>query len=52
VSTPYHVQGHGMAMQIDEKMIHDMTVIPAEDIQRRAILRWWPLSRRGWLKVE
>ena len=52
VGTPYQVQGHGMGFAIDGKMIHDMTVVQATDIQRRAILRWWPLSRRGWLKVE
>ena len=51
VSTRYQIQGHGVAV-VDQGVIREMAVVAASDIRGTAVMRWWPLSRRGWLKVE
>jgi hypothetical protein len=49
VSTVYQVGGYGM--QLTSGMISDVCVLKKGDIEARAVMRWFPLARRGFLRA-
>jgi hypothetical protein len=49
VSAVYQVQMHGM--QLTDAMVCDVCILRAGDIEARAVLRWFPLARRGFLRA-
>jgi hypothetical protein len=48
VSSPYEVTVRGR--QVTDEAIRNVSVFPADEIRGRAFLRWWPLSRRGFIE--
>lgn len=50
VSVPYNVQVHGV--ELNSSVILGMCLVKHSDIEAKAFLRWWPLSRRGFIKVD
>lgn len=48
VSARYNVRAHGI--QLNSTHIHRVCVVKASDIEAKAFMRWWPLSRRGFIK--
>jgi hypothetical protein len=50
VSIPYNIYAHGM--RVDEVVIRQMCLVQPSDIEAKAFLRWWPLSRRGFIRVD
>ncbi len=48
ISSSYQVTGHGR--RLTAEAIRSVSVFTAEDIRGQAVLRWWPLSRRGFLE--
>ena len=49
VSSAYTVQVHGNARLTDDA-IRNACLVEAEDIEGRAFMRWWPLTRRGFIE--
>jgi hypothetical protein len=50
VSTVYNVQVHGNIM-IDAGIVERACVVRSSDIEAVAIMRWFPLARRGFLRA-
>jgi hypothetical protein len=50
VSVPYYVQAHGV--ELNSSVILRMCLVKPSDIEAKAFLRWWPLSRRGFIKED
>jgi len=48
VSSRYSVSAHGI--QLTASHIKQVCVLKTNDIEVKAFMRWWPLSRRGFLK--
>lgn len=48
VSTRYNVSAHGV--QLTASHIKQVCVVKRSDIEAKAFMRWWPLSRRGFIK--
>lgn len=48
VSTQYTVTAHNV--NLDASYICQACVVKASDIEAEAFMRWWPLSRRGFLR--
>ncbi len=48
VSVQYNVRAHGI--QLGASHINQVCMVKAGDIEAKAFMRWWPLSRRGFLK--
>jgi len=51
VSTVYHIDVHGH-IQLTSTMICDVCILRAGDIEARAVMRWFPLARRGFLRTD
>jgi hypothetical protein len=51
VSTEYNVYGHGVA-ELTEQYIAPICRIKASAIEAKAIMLWFPLDRRGYLKED
>jgi hypothetical protein len=50
VSVPYNIYAHGVELSSSE--ILRMCLVKPGDIEAKVFLRWWPLSRRGFIKVD
>jgi hypothetical protein len=50
VSTDYMVHAHGMNLSAD--MIYNTCVLKRDDIEAHAVMRWLPVSRRGFLRAD
>jgi hypothetical protein len=50
VSAVYQFYGYGM--QLTSDAIRDVCVLKKGDIEARAIMRWFPLARRGFLRAD
>ena len=50
VSTVYNVQVHGNIM-MDAGIVERACVVRSSDIEAVAIMRWFPLARRGFLRA-
>lgn len=50
VSIPYNTYAHGI--QVSEPVISQLCLVQPSDIEAKAFLCWWPLSRRGFIKVD
>ena len=48
VSARYNVRAHGI--QLSSTHIHRVCVVKASDIEAKAFMRWWPLSKRGFIR--
>jgi type IV secretory pathway protease TraF len=48
VSSRYSVRAHGI--QLRASHIRQVCMVKTSDIEAKAFMRWWPLSRRGFLK--
>ena len=48
VSSRYNVRAHGI--QLNASHIKQVCVVKTSDIEAKAFMRWWPLSRRGFIK--
>jgi len=48
VSVPYTVRAHGV--RLSSSYIGQVCVLQAGDIEAKAFMLWWPLSRRGFLR--
>ena len=46
----YNVHGHGVVL--NGSVILRMCLVESGDIEAKAFLCWWPLSRRGFIKVD
>ena len=49
VSTDYAVAVHGQAA-VNEQVISSVCLVPTSDLRGRAFMRWWPLSKRGFME--
>jgi len=50
VSTVYNVQVHGNIM-MDAGIVGHACMVRSSDIEARAVMRWFPLARRGFLRA-
>jgi hypothetical protein len=50
VSTVYQFYGHGM--QLTSSMISNVCVLKKGDIEALAVMRWFPLAKRGFLRPD
>jgi hypothetical protein len=50
VSTVYNVQVHGNIM-MNAGMVERACVVRSSDIEAKAVMRWFPLARRGFLRA-
>jgi type IV secretory pathway protease TraF len=48
VSASYNVAGHGIMPEASH--ISQVCLVTASDIEAKAFMRWWPLSRRGFIR--
>jgi len=48
ISVPYTVRAHGV--RLSSSYIQQVCSLRAGDIEAKAFMRWWPLSRRGFLR--
>lgn len=48
VSSRYNVTAHGM--QLEVSYISKVCLVKADDIEAKAFMRWWPLSKRGFIR--
>jgi len=48
VSSRYNVRAHGIALNASH--ISQVCTVHTSDIEAKAFMSWWPLSRRGFLK--
>lgn len=48
VSIRYSVAAHGI--QLEASHIKQVCIVHTSDIEAKAFMKWWPLSRRGFLK--
>jgi hypothetical protein len=48
VSVPYTVRSRGV--RLSSSYIQQVCFVRAGDIEAKAFMRWWPLSRRGFLR--
>ena len=48
VSAEYNVNAHGV--EFDSSYINHVCIVKAEDIGAKAFMRWWPLSKRGFIR--
>lgn len=51
VNNVYNIAGHG-ALALNDAMIGRVCVVSARDIKAKAIMRWLPLTRRGFLRSD
>jgi type IV secretory pathway protease TraF len=49
VSIVYNVNGHGMVL--DAGLVGQACVVRSSDIEAKAVMRWFPLARRGFLRA-
>jgi hypothetical protein len=50
VSTVYNVQVHGNVI-LDAGIVERACVVRSSDIEAKAVMRWFPLARRGFLRA-
>jgi len=50
VSAVYQFYGHGM--QLTSDAIRDVCVLKKGDIEAKAVMRWFPLAKRGFLRAD
>jgi hypothetical protein len=48
ISSRYNVRAHGI--QLGASHIKQVCIVHTSDIEAKAFMKWWPLSRRGFLK--
>jgi hypothetical protein len=48
VSTVYQVGGYGM--QLTGENVSNVCILQSDDIEARAVMRWFPLAKRGFLR--
>ncbi len=48
VSMRYNLTAYGMALNNSD--IRNICITTADDIEAKAFMRWWPLSRRGFIR--
>lgn len=51
VNNVYNIAGHG-ALTLNEAIIGNVCIVGARDIKAKAIMRWLPLTRRGFLRSD
>jgi hypothetical protein len=50
VSTVYQVAGYGM--QLTGENVINVCILKSDDIEARAVMRWFPLAKRGFLRAD
>jgi len=48
ISTRYNVRAYGLKLEASH--VRQVCIFRAGDIEAKAFMRWWPLSRRGFIR--
>ena len=48
VSARYNVVAHGV--KLEASYVRNVCIVKAENIEAKAFMRWWPLSKRGFIR--
>ena len=50
ISAEYKLRGHGV--ELDPKFALNVCIVKTEAVEAKAFMRWWPFSKRGFIRYE